>query len=94
MGSSTKKYLIEANSSEENRAQRKNYKRHPYANKAKAFDESEADWLVTYKKYRGNTFDDVDSDIARHRKASGGKSTFSRDRTRASRDAWDILSKR
>lgn len=67
MGSFTKNYVGKANTSEEKRNRRKTDKGHPYAKKAMSYDEHEADWLVSRKKYRRSTLDSVDSDFSRDR---------------------------
>lgn len=67
MGSYTKNYLGKANTSEEKRNRRKTDKGHPYAKKAMSYDEYEADWLVSSKKYRRSALDAVDSDLPRDR---------------------------
>jgi hypothetical protein len=71
---------------------RENNKTRPYANRATAFDEYEPAYgygVTSNTKYRGRSFEDVDSDLARDWNATRVTSTRAWDRARfAARDAW------
>ena len=74
---------------------RENYKSRPYVNNGSYDDYGPAYGygVNSYGKYRGRSFDEVESDLSRDWNTSRGKSKLDWANARvASRDAWDRLS--
>lgn len=72
---------------------RENHKSRPYTNNATAFagyEPAHSFGVASDTKYRGRSFEDVESDLARDWNASRVTSNLAWDRARfAARDAWD-----
>lgn len=77
---------------------RDNFSTRPYAKDAASYDDYEPAYdygVISYGKYPGRSFDDVESDLARGWNTARGKSNLLWDNARsATRDAWERVSNR